>query len=116
MHPRGANPSFGKLNPIRQCNTQFTDMSTPFTDNPRIALLRSLEDECASRYAENTRRVVELLEECRILREQRDRARNALRKLLQAYEDDCNNAPEWPIRRSWETNRDPVNEAKEALR
>jgi len=83
-------------------------MTTPFTDNPKIALLKSLEDECAQRYTAHSRTVVELAEECRALREQRDRARNALRKLLAAYEDEFHGTRF--------TGTHPIYEAREALK
>jgi len=57
-------------------------MKTPFAINHKPTLLRSLEHECAARYSSQSALIEEIIAENKLLRLQRDEARNALSQLL----------------------------------
>ena len=61
-------------------------MNTPFAIQSKPKLLQSLEAECAARYSSQAHLLEEIIAENRLLRLQRDQARNALTGLIDMIE------------------------------
>jgi hypothetical protein len=53
-------------------------MTTPFTENPRMSILRNLEDECASRYSAQRTELERIIRENELLKARMEVARAKL--------------------------------------